>query len=309
MSGAERLRAIAEKVSNWGRWGPEDERGTLNFITPDVVRRAAGCVRRGTVFSLGLRFGVDGPQIGQGGRVNPIHLMSAVDGPLGADPEGPRYADDFVTMPLQCATQWDSLAHVFYGGRLYNGFPSTTVSAAGAARDGIDKVGAGIVSRGVLLDVARVRGVERLAPGQAITPADLEAAERAQGVRAGTGDVLLVRTGHLAVFTRDGDRTGYMKQMPGLGLACVEWLHARELAAVASDTSAVEVIPFEDPALALPVHALCIRDVGLTLGEMFDLDELAADCARDGAWEFLFSAPPLKVTGGVGSPLNPLAVK
>ena len=100
------------------------------------------------------------------------------------------------------------------------------------------------------------------------------------------------------MFTRDGDRVGYMRQMPGLGGACVEWLHAREIAALASDTNAVEVIPFEDPAVPLPVHPLCIRDMGLTLGEMFDLDALAADCAADGVWEFLFTAPPLKVTGG-----------
>src|SRR5204862_1245084 len=114
---------------------------------------------------------------------------------------------------------------------------------------------------------------------------------------------------HLAAFTRDDDRIAYMKQMPGLGVACVEWLHARQVAAVATDTSAVEVIPFEDPSVPLPVHQLCIRDMGLTLGEMFDLDVLADDCVADGVWEFLFSAPPLKVTGGVGSPLNPLAVK
>jgi len=304
-----RLEEIARRVSNWGRWGPEDERGTLNFVTPEVVRRAAGCVKRGAVFSLGLRFAADGPQIGQGGRVNPIHLMSAIDGALGAGPDVPRYADDFVTMPLQCATQWDSLAHVWYGGRLYNGFPASTVTVGGAARNGIDKVGAGIVTRGVLLDLAGARGVERLAPGEGIGAAELEAAERAQGVRVETGDALLLRTGHLAVFTRDGDRAAYMKTMPGLGIAAVEWLHARQVAAVATDTSAVEVIPFEDATLPLPVHALCIRDMGLTLGEMFDLDTLAADCARDRVWEFLFSAPPLKVTGGVGSPLNPLAVK
>src|SRR5438309_1494688 len=193
-----RLQALARRVSNWGRWGPDDERGTVNFITPEVVRRGAACVKR---------------------------------------------------------------------------------------------------------------GAERLRPGEVIGPDALEVAERAEGVRAGSGDVLLVRTGHLAVFTRDGDREGYMRQMPGLGIACVEWLHAREVAAVASDTSAVEVIPFEDPAVPLPVHALCIRDMGLTLGEMFDLDELAADSARDGVWECLFSAPPLKVAGGIGSPLNPLAVK
>ena len=303
------LDALARKVSNWGRWGPDDERGTVNFITPEVVRRASACVRRGVVFSLGLPFDADGPQIGQGGRVNPVHLMTATEGRLGADPDGPRYSDDVIVMPLQCATQWDSLAHVHYGGQLYNGFPAATLTSAGAARCGIDKVGSGIVSRGVLLDLARAQGVERLQPGQVITPADLEAAERAQGIRAGTGDVLLVRTGHLGVFTVDRDRVGYMRQAPGLGLACVEWLHAREVAAVATDTNAVEVLPYEDPAVPLPVHQLCIRDMGLTLGEMFDLDALAADCARDGVWEVLFSAPPLKVTGAVGSPLNPLAVK
>jgi kynurenine formamidase len=305
----EKVRALAHKVSNWGRWGKDDERGTVNFITPEVVRRGAACVKRGQVFSLGLTFGVEGPQIGQGGRVNPVHLMSATAGAIGPDPDGFRYADDFIMMPLQCATQWDSLAHVHYGGQLYNGFSASTITPAGAARNAIDKVGTGIVSRGVLLDLARAAGIDRLPPGRVITPNDLEAAERRQGVRAGTGDVLLMRTGHLSVFKTDGDRTGYMRQMPGLGIGCVEWLHAREVAAIATDTNAVEVIPFEDPSTPLPVHLLCIRDMGLTLGEMFDLDELAADCASDGVWEFFFSAPPLKVTGGVGSPLNPLAVK
>ena len=305
----EAIRDLARRVSNWGRWGAEDERGTLNFITPERVRRAAACVKRGAVFNLGLPLGADGPQIGQGGRVNPLHIMTATEGRLSATPDGPRYADDVIVMPLQCATQWDSLAHVYYGGQLYNGFPASNVTAAGAARDAIDRLGPGIVSRGVLLDLARTRGVDRLAPGLAIAPADLEAAEHAQGVRVESGDVLLVRTGHLSVFTCDRDRVGYMRQMPGLGISCVEWLHARQVAAVASDTNAVEVIPFEDPSVPLPLHALCIRDMGLTLGEMFDLDALAADCAADGAWEFLFSAPPLRVTGGVGSPVNPLAVK
>jgi kynurenine formamidase len=305
----ERIRALAPTVSNWGRWGKDDERGTVNFITPAVVRRAAACVKRGQVFSLGLSFGAEGPQIGQGGRVNPIHLMSAVNGGIGPDPEGFRYNDDVIIMPLQCATQWDSLAHVHYGGQLYNGFPASSTTSAGAARNSIDKQAAGIISRGVLLDVARAHAVDRLAAGHAITPDDLETAERAQGVKVESGDVLLVRTGHLSVFTVDGDREGYMRRMPGLGIACVEWLHARQVAAVATDTSAVEVIPFEDPTAPLPVHLLCIRDMGLTLGEMFDLDALAADCARDDVWEFLFTAPPLKVTGGVGSPLNPLAVK
>jgi kynurenine formamidase len=306
----DRVRALGKQLSNWGRWGAEDERGTLNFITPDVVKRAAGLVRRGQVFGLGLSLGADGPQIGQGGRVNPLHLMTAVDQRLpGEYPDGFRYADDVMVLPLQCATQWDSLAHVHYDGLLYNGFPATTTSAAGAARNGIDKIGPGIASRGVLLDLARAAGVARLQPGTAIQPADLDAAARAQGVQVERGDVLLVRTGHLSVFKSDGNRVGYMRMMPGLGMACAAWLHAREVAAVASDTNSVEVIPFEDPKLPLPFHLLCLRDLGLTLGEMFDLDALADDCAADGVWEFFFSAPPLKITGGIGSPLNPLAIK
>jgi kynurenine formamidase len=305
----EKLRALAKQVSNWGRWGADDERGTTNFITPEVVRRGAACVRRGQVFSLALPISPDGPQIGQGGRVNPLHFMSALHGSYGADPEGFHYNDDVVVMPLQCATQWDSLAHVYYSGQLYNGFPASTVSSAGASRNSIDKQAAGVISRGVLLDIARLDGVDRLPAGRVITPQDLDAAERAQGVRVESGDVLLIRTGHITVFTKDVNREGYMRQMPGLGLASVAWLHARQVAAVATDTSAVEVIPFEDPTTPLPVHLLCIRDMGLTLGEMFVLEDLATDCARDGIWEFLFTAPPLKISGGVGSPLNPLAVK
>ena len=303
------LRDIAARVSNWGRWGAEDERGTVNFITPEVIRRAAACVKRGQVFSLALPFDSDGPQFGQGGRVNPVHTMTSLANPMSPDPDGPRYADDVIVMPLQCATQWDSLAHVHYGGQLYNGHAVSTITATGAGRNGIDKMAAGIVSRGVLLDVARVLGVERVAPGRVISPDDLEAAERAQGVRVEPGDVLLLRTGHMRAFTVDRDRIAYMKQMPGLGLSCVEWLHAREVAAVASDTNMVEVWPPEDESVLFPVHSLCIRDMGLTLGEMFDLEALAADCAGDGVWTFLFTAPPLPVTGGVGSPINPLAVK
>jgi kynurenine formamidase len=235
--------------------------------------------------------------------------MTSTANQMTADPAGPRYSDDVIVMALQCATQWDSLAHVHYGGQLYNGHPVSSLTPAGAERNGIDKMAAGIISRGVLLDVARVRGVEAMAPGEVIGPDDLEAAERSQGIRVGRGDVLLVRTGYMRVFTVYGDRVYYMKQMPGLGVACVEWLHDREVAAIASDTNMIEVWPPEDPAMPFLFHALCIRDMGLTLGEMFDMEALATDCARDGVWECLFTAPPLRVTGGVGSPLNPLAVK
>jgi kynurenine formamidase len=304
----EKVRTLARKVSNWGRWGPEDEIGTLNLVTAEVVRRASECVKRGAVFSLGLRFESSGPQIGNTGRVNPIHLMSAIDAGVGGEPGGFRYNDDFITMPLQCATQWDALAHVHYDGRLYNGHPISTVTAAGASRNSIEKIGRGVISRVVLLDLARLKGVDRLAPGVLVTPADLDAAEERSRTQVRSGDVLLLRTGHLGVF-KAGDRQGYMTREPGLGADSVEWLRERDVAAVAADTMAVEVIPFEDPKLALPFHMLAIRDMGLTLGEMFDLDELAEDSARDGVYECFFCAPALKITGGVGSPLNPLAVK
>lgn len=304
----ERVRELAGRVSNWGRWGADDQRGTINFITAAKLIEAAGCVRRGKVFSLGLNFGAEGPQIGQGGRTNPQHFMTATDGVVY--PTSPfRYSDDVIVMGLQCATQWDSLAHVHYDGKLYNGYPASTITPAGATKNAITAQAAGIVSRAVLLDLARRQGVERLAPGHVILPAELEAAEQAQGVRVSSGDVLLIRTGHINVFKVDGDRVGYMRTMPGLGLATAEWLHAREVAAVATDTNAVEVIPFEDATTPLPFHMIALRDMGLTLGEMFDLEELAADCAADGVYEMFFSAPPLRVSGGVGSPINPLAVK
>ena len=303
------LATLAKAVSNWGRWGADDERGTVNFITPEVIRKGAACVRRGEVFSLGLPLGTEGPQFGQAGRTNPLHVMTAINAAFSPDPNGPRISDDMIVMGLQVATQWDSLAHVHYGGAMYNGHPPQAVTPLGASKNGIDKQANGIVSRGVLLDIARLRGVERLAPGTAITAADLEAAEQRQNVRVESGDVLLVRTGHLRAFTIEGDRVLYMKQMPGLSATCAPWLHAREVAAVATDTNMVEVYPPEDPAILFPLHMLCLRDMGLTLGEMFDLEALADDCARDHQSTFFFTAPPLRVTGGVGSPLNPLAIK
>ena len=307
----DRVRAVAKRVSNWGRWGKADERGTLNLITPEVVKRAAACVRTGRVFSLGLAFGADGPQSGTVvGRFNPQHYMTAIGAPFGA-PGGFHYSDDVICMPLQCATQWDSLAHVHYDGLLYNGVPAAeALSAAGAAKNGIDKLAVdGIVSRGVLLDLPRLKGLGRLAPSTVITPADLDAAVAKQRVAIHPGDIAIVRTGHLQVFQEGGDKEIYLWQGPGLGIDCIEWLRARDVAAICADNTAIEVMPCEDPDVFYPVHLLGIRDMGMPFGEMFDLETLAEDCASDGQWDFLLSAPPLKVSGGIGSPLNPLAVK
>lgn len=305
------VRGIAKRVSNWGRWGKDDERGTLNLIDAAAVKRGAACVRKGKTFPLGLSFGPDGPQTGSVvGRFNPQHYMTAIGAPFGA-PGGFHYSDDVICMPLQCATQWDSLAHVHYDDLLYNGVPAKeALSVTGAAKNSIAALAEhGIVSRGVLLDLARAKGLARLAPGTAVQPADLDAALAWQKVALQPGDVLCFRTGHLGVFKEDGDRETYLWQGPGLGIACIEWLRERDVAAVCADNTAIEVMPCEDPELFYPVHLLGIRDMGLPFGEMFDLDALAADCAADGVWDFFFSAPPLRIPGAVGSPVNPVAVK
>jgi kynurenine formamidase len=300
-------RSIGARLSNWGRWGADDERGTTNLITPERLVAAAALVRTGRIFDLGIAFDDKGPQPG-GVRSNPSHLMSATG--QGQDlPGGFRYADDYVFMPLQAATQWDGLAHVFYDDHLYNGFPASSVTPKGAQHVAIDKQGKGIAGRGVLLDVAAHRGVPWLAAGQAITPADLDEVADRQGVSIGAGDIVIFRTGWRRMFLATGDARAFQSSQPGLSMACCEWLHAHDVAAVCSDNAVIEVSPAEDPTAMLPVHMVLIRDMGMTLGEIFDLEELAADCAADGVWEFFFCAPPLKVTGGVGSPINPLAIK
>ncbi|MBI2871643.1 MAG: cyclase family protein [Chloroflexi bacterium] len=305
------LDELGTKVRNWGRWGPDDERGTLNFITPQKVAQAAGLVRQGKVFSLAIPFDRDGPQTGRRRRTNPIHTMALDGGDFAATggENGLGIADDMVVMFLQCATQWDSLAHVFWKGKLYNGHGWEVITSSGAQKNSIDKVARGIISRGVLLDLARSKGVEMLEAGYVVTPQDMDACAKAQGVEVASGDVLLLRTGYMRKFTMERDRDAYMGTMPGIGLEVAPWLHRREVAAVAADTMAVEVMPSQVPGVRIPLHVLLIRDMGMTLGEMFNLDELAEDCARDGVYEFLFVGPPLPVTRAVGSPVNPLAAK
>jgi kynurenine formamidase len=301
------FREIGRRLSNWGRWGDDDERGTVNLITPERIAAASRLVRHGTVFDLGIPFDGTGPQPGVR-RMNPVRLMAET----GDDQQlrgAFHFADDYVFMPLQAASQWDGLAHVFYDDQLYNGFPASDVGPHGAHHCSIDKLAKGIVGRGVLLDIARLREVEWLEAGEVITPGDLDAAAERQGVDVGSGDILLVRTGWRRKFLAERNAAAWMSGEPGLGLACCEWLHARDVAVVASDNWAVEVLPGEIPTEMMPVHMVLIRDMGMTLGEILDFEELAQDCQQDGVWEFLLTAPPIKFTRAVGSPINPLAIK
>jgi kynurenine formamidase len=305
------INEAAERYRNWGRWGEDDERGTLNFVTPDKVVAAASLVRKGQVFSLAIPFDQNGPQSGQYGRFNPIHGMAFDGGDTLPLPHGIGFADDTVFMPLQCATQWDALSHAFDRGKLYNGYDAKEVSSLGAARNGIEKAAGNFAGRGVLLDMARFKGVDALEPGYAITEEDLDACIAAQGDSSavGSGDFVLVRTGQMGQCRRDGWGTFAGGDAPGLSFHAAGWLHRNELAAIATDTWGFEVRPNELAESFQPLHQVVIPNMGLHIGEIFDLETLAGDCAEDGVYEFFFVAPPLPITGAVGSPINPYAIK
>src|SRR5262252_1982532 len=210
MSNEETLRTLALQVRNWGKWGPEDEIGTLNYITPEKIAQASRLVTAGKVFALGIPLQRNGPQSGTRQRFNPIHSMFRDGGDQPKTHEevielqGYGGSDDWIVMPLQCVTQWDSLAHVFDSGKMYNGYDATLVTSSGAAKNSIDKTKDKIVGRGVLLDVARHKNVAHLAPGYAITVVDLEATAAAQKVQVEPGDILLVRTGFMARYVDQG---------------------------------------------------------------------------------------------------------
>ena len=290
---------LYKRLSNWGRWGDDDEKGTLNLIDDAAVQRGVDSVRTRQRLTLGIPLDDKGPQLGfVKGRVNPLRTMIAINEP---------WNDDVVTMALQAGTHWDALAHMSHEGSLYNGFPADTVTAHGASRCGIDKVGS-IVSRGILLDVARAKGVDRLEGGAVVTGEDLDAAAELAKVTPAPGDVVLIRTGQIQVF-HAGDRPRYPFPSAGPGMSAAEWTHAHDVAAVATDTFAFEVYPGEDPEVLFPVHLIDLVDLGLLQGQNWDLEALGAACADDGDYTFLLDATPQPFTGGLGSPVNPVVIR
>ncbi|MFI9104677.1 cyclase family protein [Streptomyces fildesensis] len=298
---------IAKRINNWGRWGEGDEIGTLNLITDEVVRSAAGTVRSGRRVPLALPLQQDGVQTGMiPGRVNPLRTMVA----LNLEMFGPgtiATSDDAVTMGLQAATHWDGLTHVSHSGKIYNGRPADSVTAhGGAAFSGIEKVTT-LVSRGVLLDVAAARKLDRLPGDHAVTPEDLEAAEELAGTTVRAGDIVLVRTGQLRSYL-GGDKHGYAFPSPGLSIRTPEWFHARDVAAVANDTLTFEIFPPEIENLWLPVHGLDLVEMGMLQGQNWNLEELSEACAEAGRYEFFLDATPEPFVGGAGSPVAPVAV-
>ncbi len=310
----ETVRALARKYRNWGRWGATDELGTVNFITAAKVKAAAGLVRQGKVISLAIPFDANGPQTGFGGRINPLHYMLQDGGDVASGAQdflpGLRYCDDAISMPLQCATQWDALSHIYFDGKMYNDRGPEQVTSSGARANAITALKDKIVTRGVLLDIPRLKSKPWLEPGEAIHPTDLDAAAAAAKVAIASGDIVLVRTGQMRQVRERGSWGDYCGgPAPGLSLTCAEWLATHEIAGYATDTWGTEVIPNETPDVFQPLHCVAIVNMGMLVGEIFTLEALADDCAADGVYEFLFVAPPLPITGAVGSPINPQAIK
>lgn len=316
----ETVREYTRRHSNWGRWGDDDERGTLNHVTPEAVTHAASLVRQGRTISMALPFDQNGPQKGNFNRFNPIHLMTR-DGAdviagtsirdfYGGNDRYFRGTDDLVILPLQSGTQWDSPAHVVFENRIYNGYGADQVSSMGALKGAVTNAADGMVGRGVLLDIPRAKGVEWLEPGTAIDAGDLDRAADLAGVEIRRGDFVFVRTGAMTQVRARGDWGDYCGgPAAGLGLGSIDWVAEHEIAAVATDTWGMEVLPNETPDVFQPLHIVFIAHLGLWVGEIWDLDPIAADCAADGVHEFLFCGPPLPFSHAVGSPLNPMAIK
>ncbi len=311
------LEEIRARVSNWGRWGDDDQRGCGNLLDDAAARRGAACVRTGERSDLALDLGPDSPQVGQPPhRLNPELTMEVIN---ERDPLVPGVwlsSDDTVRMSTCAGTHLDTLAHISYDGRIWNGFPASSITPErGATVCGAETL-TPIVTRGVVVDLARLRGAEALDeidPGYAITGDDLAEAYAAAGLTPEPGDALLIRTGDIR-HLHAGDRERYAKgadfHFPGPSLHSVEWVRRHDIAVMVTDTYAYEAFPPPAPDWSdtLCVHMLQIRDIGVIQGQSWDMEALAARCADEGRWDVLLLAAPEPIVGATSTPVAPVAV-
>jgi kynurenine formamidase len=298
------LLALMEKISNWGRWGKDDQRGTMNLLTLEKRLQAARLVSTGESVSLAL------PLATAAAPDNPtpaFHLMISTGYDLPA--HGLQASSDYVAIPThgRAITHLDALCHMFWRGKMYNGYPSTEVKANGTTRCGIDTSFDGIVGRGVLLDIPKSKGVDWLEKGEKIFPADLDAAEKRQGVRVEAGDILAVRTGRHKYARTKGNWNPWVEGQAGLEAACLPWLRERGVALLAGDAVS-DVTPSGYTEISVPIHAGAIVMMGLALIDNADLEALSEFCARTGRYEFMFMTAPLMIPRATASPINPIAM-
>jgi kynurenine formamidase len=313
------LRELLDDApSNWGRWGPDDEIGCLNYQTQEEVLRGVREVKSGKVFTLAVPVGNPGGDPVWPGRSGAVKLMTQdkshyVSRKLDPLPGGLEYADDYINAFLQGSTQFDALGHTWYGDEIYNGHTALSTTG-GMAKCGVDKLAErGIVGRGVLIDMARHRGKQWLESGETFGAEDLEAAASNQGVTIEPHDNLLIRTGWLTLFYEQGAAAFYGEQFvePGLQYSAelARWFHEREIVSLSTDTIANEVTIDPNTGFALTLHAALMCRLGLLFSEICSFDRLADDCEADGRWTFLYVGAPLKIVGGTGAPVNPVAIK
>jgi kynurenine formamidase len=301
---AAEFRAIFDAVSTWGRWGEGDERGALHHLSADRIAAAAGLVRSGDAVTLSqplkTEARVDCPQPAD------HHMTMLTDEDIGSGTV--RFAKDYVGLDYHNPghSHIDALCHVAYEGSIYGGRPSDSITADGAPAGSIEALKNGLVGRGVLLDIPRQRGVRWLEPGEHVFTEDLEAAERDQGVSVGAGDILLVRTGHARRLAEvepwDTDTA-----RSGLHPTTAHFLAERSIAALGSDGNN-DTAPSTTDGVGFPIHVLAINAIGIHLLDYLQFEDLLPRCEEAGRWEFLFTAAPLRIVGGTGSPLNPVAI-
>src|SRR3954470_2659655 len=291
------LDTMYESLKNWSRWGADDERGTLNHLTDERRAAAAGLVRDGRTVSLANDIGMEGAQ---------HHMLASGDARDSNNIAGYEAARDWVGLDVHglSTTHVDALSHMFVRGEMFGGLPASAVRSDGARSNTVMAMADGVVGRGVLLDVPRALGIDFLDHGHAVTVADLEAAEQAEGVRVASGDVLLVLWGRDARTRARKTFDGFA----GLHPECLPWLQEREVSVLGSDGIS-DPMPFLDIAdWPFPVHQIGITAMGLHLIDNMALSALADACASAGRWEFLFAMAPLRIPKGTGCPVNPVAV-
>lgn len=309
---------LAGSPTNWGKWGPEDEVGGLNYLDANQVLRGSREIRSGKTFTLQVQIGhphgdpaYPGPRT-PAARVNTMDRGHYLNGTGLSFPGGLELADDMITMYLQGSSQYDALGHLWYGDQIYNGYPAESTTGGMTKASILPIAEKGIAGRGILLDVARYRGKAWLDKGETFTHEDLMASAASQNCEILPRDILLVRTGWLEYFYATPKEEFYEGfNEPGLTYSreLVEWFQEMEIPNLVTDTIANEVTIHPQSGVALPLHNALMRNLGVTFAEIIDLAALAADCAADGQYTFLYTAAPLKVVNGTGAPVNPLVVK
>ena len=310
---------LKDAPKNWGRFGPDDEIGALNFLTKEEVLRGIRAVQQGKVFTLGIPVARPQGDPLYPTRAQPIRTM-AMDkgfyesGKVQPFPGGLEYSDDVITMFLQGSMQYDALGHVWHGDTLYNGYDAKS-TMGGLSKCSIQPIAEhGVVGRGVLIDAARFKGKESLDMGERFTLEDLLAAAEKQKSPIEKHDIIVLHTGWLKRFYDQGMEGIFPKgafSEPGLGYSpeLVKWFHEMEIPSLNTDTIASEQTHHEESGTSLPLHMALLHYQGVIFGEIDWTHDLAEDCAKDGQYTFLFVGAPLKVVGGAGSPVNPVVIK